>query len=105
MNKIIQWNIRGAMVNYSELLLLITKDCPAIICLQETHHKNNTTINIKNYNSYNYIKQYTNRPCGGSSIIIYNNIPYSEITLNTNSRYISNPPQNNNSVFGIYSPR
>ena len=39
MNKIIQWNIRGTRVNYSELLLLITKYCPAFIGLQETRLK------------------------------------------------------------------
>ena len=89
MNKIIQCNIRGARVNYSELLLLITKYCPAIICLQETHHKNNTTNNMKNYYSCNDIKQYTDRPCGRSSIIINNNIPHSEITLNTNMQAVA----------------
>ena len=46
MNKRIQRNIRCARVNYCELLLLITKYCPAIKCLQETHLKNNT-INMK----------------------------------------------------------
>ena len=89
MNKIIQWNIRRARVNYSELLLLIIKYCLAIICLQETHLKNNITINMKNYYLYNYIKQYTDRPCGGSSIIINNNIPHSEITLNTNMQPVA----------------
>ena len=59
------------------------------MCLQETHLKNNTSINIKNYYSYNYIKQYTERPCGGSSIIINNNIPHSEITLNTNMQAVA----------------
>ena len=88
MNKIIQWIIRGARVICCELLLLISKYCPAIICLQETHLKNNTSINMKNYYSYNYIKQYTDRPCGGSSIII-NNIPHSEITLNTNMQAVA----------------
>ena len=44
---------------------------------------------MKNYYSYNYIKQYTDRPCGGSSIIIYNNIPHSEITLNTNMQAVA----------------
>ena len=39
---------------------------------------------MKNYYLYTYIKQHTDRPCGGSSIIINNNIPHSEITLNTN---------------------
>ena len=89
MNKIIQWNIRRARVNYHELFLLITKYCPAIICLQETHLKDNTSINMKNYYSYNYIKQYTDRPCGGSSIIINNNIPHNEITLNTNMQAVT----------------
>ena len=89
MNKIIQWNIRGARVNYSELLLLITKYFPAIICLQETHLKNNNTINIKNYYSYNYIKQYTDRPSGRSSIIINNNIPHCEITQITNMQAVA----------------
>ena len=84
MNKIIQWNIRRARVNNCELLLLITKYYPAIIYLQETHLKNNTSINMKNYYSYNYIKQHTDRPCGRSSIIVNNNIPHSEIILNTN---------------------
>ena len=83
MNKIIQWNIRGERVSYSELLLLNTK-----YCLQETHLKNNTTINMKNYYSYNLIKQYTDRPCGRSFIII-NNIPHSEITLNTNMQAVA----------------
>ena len=92
MNKIIQWNIRGARVNYSELLQLISIYCPTIICLQETHLKNNTTINIKNHYSYNYIKQHTNRLCGRSSIIINNNIPHSEITLNTNMQAVAISP-------------
>ena len=82
MNKIIQWNIRGARVNYCELLLLITKYCPAIIYRQETHLKNNTSISMKNYYAYNYIKQYTN-------IIINNNIPHSEITLNANMHAVA----------------
>ena len=81
--------MRGARVNYCELLLLITKYCPAIICPQETHLKNNTSINMKNYYSYNYIKQHTDRPCGGSSIIINNNIPYSEIILNANMQAVA----------------
>ena len=89
MNKIIQWNIRGTRVNYSELLLLITKYCPAIVCLQKTSLKKNTTTNIKNHYSYNYMKQHTDRPCGGSSVIINNNIPHSKITLNTNMKAVA----------------
>ena len=46
--------------------------------------KSNNTINIKNHVSYNYIKHPVDRPCGGSSVIINNCIPHSEIKLNTN---------------------
>ena len=44
---------------------------------------------MKNYYSYNYIKQYTDRPCGRSPIIINKNIPHSEITLNTNMQAVA----------------
>ena len=83
-NNIIQWNIRGSRANYSELLLLITKYCPAIIYLQETHLKSNNNINIKNHVSYNYMKYPTDRPCDGSTVIINQDIPHCEIKLNTN---------------------
>ena len=102
-NKIIQWNIKGARVNYSELLLLITK-----YCQEEIHFKTNNSINIKNYHSCNNIKQLNDKPCGGSSVIINNNIRYSEIILNTNMQAAAisatPAPQNNNSVFIIYYP-
>ena len=68
--------------NSETLLLLITKYCKQSYASKKL--LKNTTINMKHYYSYNYIKQYTDRPCGGSSIITNNNIPHSEITLNTN---------------------
>ena len=40
--------------------------------------------------SYNSIKQYTNRPCGRSSIIINNNIHHSEIMLYSHMPYHNN---------------
>ena len=43
---------------------------------------------MKNYYSYNYIKQHTDRPSGGSSIIVNNNITHGEITLNTNMQAV-----------------
>ena len=44
---------------------------------------------MKNYYSYHYIKQHTDRPCGGSSIIVSNIISHSEITLNTNMQAVT----------------
>ena len=40
-NKIILWNIKGAKVNLSELLLFISTDCLDVICFQETFLKEN----------------------------------------------------------------
>ena len=51
--------------------------------------KNTTSINIKYYYLYNYIKQYTERHCGRSSININNNIPNNEITLNINRQEVA----------------
>ena len=104
-NNIIQWNIRESRVNYSELLLLMTKYCPAIICLQETHLKSNNTIN-RNHVSYNYIKHPAYKPCGSSSVIINDNIPHSEIKLNTNlqAAAISSTLHKTITVCSIYIP-
>ena len=38
-NKILQWNCRGIGPNYEELLLLLNKYNPKIVCLQETFLK------------------------------------------------------------------
>ncbi len=34
-----QWNCRGIRANYKELLLLLNKYNPKVVCLQETFHK------------------------------------------------------------------
>ena len=54
-HKIIQWNCRGIKANRSELLLLMTQQQPAIVCLQETFLKTNDDITIKKHQSYNFI--------------------------------------------------
>ena len=52
--KILQWNLNGYHNNYNELRLLQHNHSPHIIALQETHLKDNPTINQipKNYNFY-----------------------------------------------------
>ena len=77
-NKLIQRNCRGLKANFNELLLLLTGLCPSIICLQETFLKPGYTL-------YNHIDQAGDRASGGSSIILNNSIPQSQIQLNTNS--------------------
>ena len=97
-NKIIQLNI-----NYYELLLLIT-NYNYQSGLRETLLKSNNTINIKNYLSYNYIKQHANRLCRGSSLIISHAVKSYKYKYASNF-CISKPPENNINVFIIYSPK
>ena len=88
-HKIIQWNCHGIKANRSELLLLMTQQQPAIVCLQETFLKTNDDITIKNHQSYNFINNTGHRASGGVSILIWNNIPQSKIHLHTQLQAIA----------------
>ena len=63
-HKIIQWNCPQIKANRSELLLLVTKLSPAIICLQETFLKENGNINIKSNEIHNHIDNTGDRASG-----------------------------------------
>ena len=88
-HKIIQCNCCGIKTNRSELLLLMTQQQPAIVCLQETFLKTNDDITIKNHQSYNFINNTSHRALGGVSILIRNDIPQSKIHLNTQLQAIA----------------
>ena len=87
-NKLIQWNCRGLKANFNELLLLLTGLCP-IKCLQETFLKPGDNLDIRGYTLYNHIHQAGDRASGGSSIILNNSIPQSQIQLNTNLQAVA----------------
>ena len=82
-NKLIHWNCCGLKANFNELLLLLTGLCPSIICLQETFLKPSDNLDIRGYTMYNHIHQAGDKDSGGSSIILNNCIPQSQIQLNT----------------------
>ena len=88
-NKLIQWNCRGLKANFNELLLLLTGLCPSIICLQETFLKPSDNLSLRGYTMYNHIHQSGDRASGGSSIIVNNSIPQSQIPLNTNLQAVA----------------
>ena len=46
-NKILHWNCRGIQANYEELLLLLNKYNPKVVCLQETFLKDKNQLNIR----------------------------------------------------------
>ena len=104
-HKIIQWNCHGLKANRSKLLLLMTQQQPAIVCLQETF-KTNDDITIKNYQSYNFINNTGHRASDGVSILIRNNIPQSKIHLNTQLQAIAVKVtlHRRNNICSIYIP-
>lgn len=80
--KIIQWNIKGYINNYNELLLLIKDHTPHIIALQETHLCSIQHIPIPiNYNIYNVNN--TENSYGGSALLIHKTIQHS-VNMNGN---------------------
>ena len=88
-HKIIQWNCRGLKSNYNEILLLLSLLNPSVFCLQETFLKTDDQLNIRDFNTYNYIYSEGQRPSGGSSIIVHSSCPQREIKLVTNLQAVA----------------
>ena len=88
-HNILQWNCRGLKPNYNEIILLLTKYTPSVVCLQETFLKDTDDISFKGHTLYNYINTDTNRACGGSSIVVNNRTPHRNIVLNTNLQAVA----------------
>ena len=82
-NILIQWNCRGLKANYNEILRLLADYTPAIVCLQETFLKQSDNISLKNYSIFNYILKNDDRAAGGSSVVVSNRVPHSQVSLNT----------------------
>ena len=61
-NSFIQWNCRGFRNKLEEIQLFIKNHNPIAICLQETLLKDNESLSIKNYTTYNYTQSPTTRP-------------------------------------------
>ena len=82
-NSILQWNCRGIRANYEELLILLDKYDPKVVCFQETFLKYTNHLKIKNYNSYNYLHKDGHRASGGVSILVRKDIPQHQITIDS----------------------
>ena len=66
----IQWNCRVSKANYEELLLLLNRYNPKVLCLQETFLKDKNQLNIKHFQSYNHLYKDGYRASGGVSILV-----------------------------------
>lgn len=81
---ILQWNINGFRPQKENLLILINKYNPAIICLQETNNPERVTPQLKNYSAY--FKNRTNAGISSGGVAVYVKSPLQavEIHLITN---------------------
>ena len=83
-NSFIQWNCRGFRNKLEEIQLFIKNYNPIAICLQETLLKDNESLSIKNYTTYNYTPPIANgKVSGGVCILVRNDIPHSEVQIQT----------------------
>lgn len=79
---LIQWNVNGYFTRLTEIKLLINETDPYVICLQETHLKNNSCPQILGYATYT-TNNLSNRARGGVLTAIKNTINHNYLDLNT----------------------
>jgi hypothetical protein len=83
-SSIMQWNCRGLRANYNELELLLSRQQPSAVCLQEIQLPTDYALNIRGYSVYKKCAVgNAAQPVGGVSVLVPNKIAHSEITINT----------------------
>lgn len=102
--KILQWNIKGYVNNYSELLILIKEHKPHIITIQETHIIDNNNLPIPI--NYKLITCPASNRFGGAGILIHKSIQYFEInhTNDLETVAIEVNSKQKLSIFSTYIP-
>lgn len=76
--KILQWNIRSALSNYTDAIMIANQEKPDIIMLNETWLKNKDSLRIKNYQT---IRQDRQDGKGGLAILSNNAISVNILDL------------------------
>ena len=84
-----QRNYRGISANYEELLLLLNKSNPKVVCLEETFLKDKNQLNIKYFQSYNHLYKDGDRASGGVSILVRKDIPHQQINIDSELQVIA----------------
>ena len=87
--KILQWNCGGIRINYKELLLLLNKYNPKVVCIQKIFLKDKNQLNIKHFLSYNHLYKDRHRASEGVSILIRKNIPQQQINIDSELQVIA----------------
>ena len=82
-NNILHLNCRSIKANFEELTLLINKQKPVAVCLQETFLKDSDKFQLKYHSCY--FKNFTDndKASGGVAVIVNNSIPHYFVRLET----------------------
>lgn len=78
---IMTWNCQGFFRHYEDLHTLIHQYKPSIICLQETHLRNNQKTTIPSYITLDKKPHHNTRAHGGITIAIKNNLSFQHILI------------------------
>ena len=82
-NNILQWNCRSIKANFEELNVLVDKQKPVAVCLQETFLKDSDGFTLKYHSCYSKNCSDSDRASGGVAIIVNNRVPHHLIKLET----------------------
>ena len=82
-NNILQWNCRSIKANVEELNVLVDKQKPVAVCLQETFLKDSDGFTLKYHSCYSKNCSDSDRASGGVAIIVNNRVPHHLIKLET----------------------
>ena len=82
-NNILLWNCRSIKANVEELNVLVDKQKPVAVCLQETFLKDSDGFTLKDHSCYSKNCSDSDRASGGVAIIVNNSVPHHLIKLET----------------------
>ena len=88
-NLIISWNCNGVYQHLEDLYLLLSLYNPSVLCLQESHLKNNQLLNISSYKIIKSVPPDNYWTCGGVASAVHNNLSFCEISLNTSLQAVA----------------
>ena len=106
--KILQWNCEGISRKKEALKVFLHKENIQVACLQETHLTPKMRFSVRGYQCVSR-KDRPNRHKGGILILVSNNIPAKEITIDTNeeseiSGVTLHLPNKTLTIFNCYAP-
>ena len=104
-NSVIQCNCRGLSPSCDKLTLLIVKNNPLAVCLQETFLNDTDSNTVRGFSLYHNFQETENTASGGVSILVNENIPQSIVRLNTNLQAVAVKvtAHKTNFMFGLFT--